>query len=107
MYFLCTVVVPSTLQVTVPCLFLNFAILLAILFQKVHHLTCGQPNRTAPHAFHFNAQVLPLYKPQHVFETGTTTSGWIKPRLTPVPTHLFICVPFCDSHDLKTEKDIL
>ena len=57
--------------------------------------TCGQPNRTAPHAFHFNAQVLPLYKPQHVFETGTTTSGWIKPRLTPVPTHLFIWVPFC------------
>jgi hypothetical protein len=77
-------------------IFKNFAILLAILFQKVHHLTCGQPNRTAPHAFHFNAQVLPLYKPQHVSETGTTTSGWIKPRLTPVPTHLFIWVPFCD-----------
>jgi hypothetical protein len=41
-----TVVVPSTLHVTAPCLceFLNFAILLAIYseFQKVHHLWTNQ-----------------------------------------------------------------
>jgi hypothetical protein len=50
MYFLCTVVVPSTLQVTAPCLFLNFAILLAILFQKAKsappHLWTTKPYST-------------------------------------------------------------